>query len=333
MSRTTVLPVRRIEVPTPYGVGPVNLYLIEARPLTLVDAGINTAAARRALERGLGETGRSGRSYAVSEIERILITHAHPDHYGLAQSIAEASGAAIHFPERERRRVGNRAMLYETGRLLMEAGMPLELLLKMDEARKKDPRPGIDHERLLSVHEGDVFAFETLERAGEGFELVAHVMPGHTGGHVVYLEASSATLFAGDQLLPATSPNPLLEPDLDNPGERRASLVEYLDSLRRMAALDLRLVYPGHGPPVEDPGGLIRQTLDHHRRRKAEISEHLGRAPKTPYELARELYPDARGPDVFLSVSEVLAHLDLVVEDGAAEVELRNGVAHYSSTS
>ena len=157
-------------------------------------------------------------------------------------------------------------------------------------------------------------------------------MPGHSGGHFVYSEDRSRTLFAGDQLLPNTSPNPLLEPSLDEPGERRRSLKEYLASLETMAGMNLKLVYPGHGDPVTDPGALIRRTIEHHIKRKAEVAAHLGEQPKSPYEIASEVYPDVSGYDSFLAVSEVVAHLDLVVEDGAAvTTEDESGVIRYAA--
>lgn len=309
-------------MPTPYAVGPVNAYLIEAEPVTLVDAGINMPQAQNALLIGLAEAG-----YFPQAIERILITHAHPDHYGLVHVIQELSGATVYFPEREIARVRDRQMLFEVGRLLVEAGMPLELLFKMDQERKKDrTKPGMSHDEVVPVKHGDRFWFKTH---GHAFELEAHLSPGHTGGHIVYFERESRTLFAGDQLLPDVSPNPLLEPSLDEPGERRRSLKEYLSSLEKMAALDPMVAWPGHGDVVRDPQALITRTIEHHLERKQKVAEHLTAEGKSPYEISREIYPDVGGYDSFLAVSEVVAHLDLVVEDGDAIVEDREGVTVY----
>ncbi len=308
-------------MPTPYAVGPVNAYLIEAEPLTLVDTGINTPEAQNALVLALTAAG-----YFIESLERILITHAHPDHYGLVPYLQEVSGATVYFPEREIARVRDRQMLFEVGRLLMEAGMPLELLFKMDQQRKKDPAPRVPHETVVPVEDGDTFSFTT----GDGsFELQALLMPGHTGGHVVYFEPDSRTMFAGDQLLPDVSPNPLLEPSLDEPGQRRRSLEEYLRSLERMATMEIALAYPGHGDPVSEPQKLIESTIEHHLKRKAAVARLLGPAGKTPYELASEVYPHVTGYDTFLAVSEIVAHLDLVVHDGNAVIEERDGVTYY----
>ena len=312
-------------MPTPYAVGPVNAYLIEAEPLTLIDCGINTPQAQNALLLGITAAG-----FFPQSIERVLITHAHPDHYGLVHIVQELSRATVYFPEREIARVRDRQMLFEVGRLLMEAGMPLELLFQMDQARRSDPRPRLRHDEVVIIRDGDRFAFKGGADVAE-FELVAHLMPGHTGGHVVFHEPRSGVLFAGDQLLPEVSPNPLLEPSLDEPGERRRSLKEYLSSLERMGAMGLDLVYPGHGDPVTDPTALIRRTIDHHGARKTVVAELLTAESKTPYEIAQELYPDVSGYDSFLAVSEVVAHLDLVVEDGHAEIVENNGVTFYRS--
>lgn len=315
--------VTRIEMPTPYAVGAVNAYLIDAEPLTLIDAGINTPDGRDALLAGFDAA-----KTAISDVRRVLITHAHPDHYGLSHLFQDA-GAEVFFPAKEIARVRDRQMLFDTGRLLFEAGMPLELLKEMNEQRKKAPRGGVDHGSVIPLHDGDKFAFSSEERS---FEMTALHMPGHTGGHMVFHEAATRTLFAGDQLLPDVSPNPLIEPSLETPGERRRSLKEYLHSLERMAAMDLTLAYPGHGAPVEDPPALITSTIEHHLKRKTELAGRLGDEGRTPYDLSQEMYPNVTGPDVFLAVSEVVAHLDLVVEDGGAHLEERDGLTFYRAS-
>lgn len=308
----------RIETPTPYPIGPVNAYLIRAEPVTLVDSGLGTDESRFLLIEGISEAG-----LRLGDIERILVTHGHPDHYGLVHDIAELSGAQIYFPAKELPRLtGGRALLEAWGRLLIEAGMPMEALLEMDERRRSQPRPRLEPDEVTPVEDGDRFGFE-------GFELVTCSSPGHTGGHVVYLEPARRVLLAGDQLLPDVSPNPLLEPSVDEPGVRRRSLLEYLDSLEKMAAMDLVLAYPGHGQAVTDPSALIKRTIAHHLRRKRRVAAHLDATPRSPFELARVLYPNVVGNDVFLAVSEVVAHLDLVVEDRLAEVRHQDGIALY----
>lgn len=310
-------------MPTPYAVGPVNAYLILGEPITLVDAGFNMPQAQNALFLELAAA-----NLFPESIQRVLITHAHPDHYGLLHVIQDRSHATVYFPAGEIRRVRDQQMFMEVGRLLMEAGMPLELLFKMDQRRQNEPRPKMKHDEVVPITGGETF---DVTVGGETVSLETHHMPGHTGGHVVYFDPSTRTLFAGDQLLPNTSPNPLLEPSLDEPGERRRSLKEYLGSLDRMHEMDPAIAYPGHGDPITDPRALIEWTIEHHDKRKVTIAGHLDGAGKTPYQLAEELYPDKIGYEAFLAVSEVVAHLDLIVDDGDAVIEERDGVTYYSA--
>ena len=76
--------IHRISVPTPFYVGPVNVYLIEEDPLTLIDAGPRDDASLAALRSGLAQLG-----HKLSDIKRIIISHAHADHYGLAKVVSE----------------------------------------------------------------------------------------------------------------------------------------------------------------------------------------------------------------------------------------------------
>lgn len=95
--------------------------------------------------------------------------------------------------------------------------------------------------------------------------------------------------------------------------------------------MDISLAYPGHGAPVRGPQKLIESTIEHHLKRKAAVAQRLGPSGKTPYDIAQEVYPHVTGYDSFLAVSEIVAHLDLVVHDGNAVVEERDGVTYYRS--
>jgi glyoxylase-like metal-dependent hydrolase (beta-lactamase superfamily II) len=308
----------RIIVPTPYAVGPANVYVFPDGPITLFDCGPNTPATENALLLGLAAI-----SLAPEQIGRIVISHAHPDHYGMAPHLREISGATILVGEGDLPKLADHSMLVATGRLLLQAGMPMEQLIEMGERERKlgsQIRPEV--EEASPLRDGDRVAFE-------GFELEVLHLPGHTAGHICLYHHESGVLFSGDTLLLDISPNPLIEPDPMDPTERRRSLIEYLESLDRLSTLRLTTVFPGHGPPIEDPGAVIEEMRTHHRRRTETLATMLEDEGKSGWQLANELFPRLEGFDNFLAVSEVVAHIDLLVDQGLAEPVVRDGVTHY----
>jgi glyoxylase-like metal-dependent hydrolase (beta-lactamase superfamily II) len=311
----------RIVVPTPYAVGPANVYVFTADPITLFDCGPNTPATQTALMLGLGSVG-----VRPEQIARIVISHAHPDHYGMAPRLREISGARILVGQRDLPKLADGSMLVATGKLLLEAGMPMEEVVDMGKRERTlgDLRPEVEGPEPL--HEGDRLAFD-------GFELEVLHLPGHTAGHVCLLDRAEGILFSGDTLLLDISPNPLIEPDPADTSERRQSLVEYLSSLDRLASLPLRTVYPGHGGVIEDPDAVIESMRAHHRERTEALHRLLDDRGKSAWQLAGELFPRLEGFDNFLAVSEVVAHIDLLVLDGRAQPITRDGVTYYRRPS
>jgi glyoxylase-like metal-dependent hydrolase (beta-lactamase superfamily II) len=308
----------KIVVPTPYAVGPANVYVFPDEPTTLFDCGPNTPATENALFLGLAAMG-----VAPEQIARIAISHAHPDHYGLAPRLREMSAARILVGELDLPKLRDRSMLVATGRLLLQEGMPMEELVEMGERERKlgsQILPDVDD--ASGLRGGDRLRFD-------GFELEVLHLPGHTAGHICLYHRESGILFSGDTLLLDISPNPLIEPDPMDPTERRRSLVEYLESLDRLSELRLSTVFPGHGPPIEDPAVVIEEMRAHHRRRTHTLAEMLDAPGKSAWQLANELFPRLHGFDNFLAVSEVVAHMDLLVDRSVAQPVARKGVTYY----
>ncbi len=321
----TDLPIETLSLPTPYAVGPVNAYAIVAEPMTLIDAGVNTVDAENALKLGFAAKG-----LFVESVEQILVTHGHPDHYGLIPTIRKVSMAKAYMSEDEIARITDDRTKWELGRLLVEAGFPQELLIDMAERdRVMRKVHQVTQLECLPVRDGDRFPI------GD-FELVAVSLPGHTGGHLGYLEPDRKVMFAGDTLLSHVSPNallePILEPEGEVPAQRRRSLKQYLDSLDKLQSLELSAVYPGHGPVITDVDATIQYMREHHLRRLEVIEQRLGRQGKTAYAISKELYPNVNGYDHFLAVSEVIGHLDVLVEQERAYPETRDdGVEYFCS--
>src|SRR5580704_5834942 len=119
--------IQRIIVPTPFKVGPVNVYLIEEDPLTIIDTGPHTDEAIRALKDGLSDLGHS-----MASIKRIILSHAHADHFGMARLIAEESGARVYIHSWDAPGVVVNEDTAPFKRLLAGVGVPAEMLDRME---------------------------------------------------------------------------------------------------------------------------------------------------------------------------------------------------------
>lgn len=277
----------------------------------LVDAGIDTPAARRALRagaRGLG-IGRGG-------LAGVALTHAHIDHYGLAGAARAWGDAPLALHAREdalaRRFVhgwpDDRPGVAETFRAV---GMPSALAESLLAASDR-------------IHTRYTYWTPDLLLEGErgvlpGAAAWAWILtPGHSPGHVVLYHAAERVLIAGDHVLPRISPNIGADLYAENP------LADYLASLRALRALPVDLVLPSHGAPFADLAGRIDQILAHHDGRNAAVVEALA-CPRTALEVALALFPGLP-PDSFLhAVREVRAHLLYLRGTGALDRDVRDG--------
>lgn len=314
-----------IELPTPFPVGPITVYLAEpptsqpGEPLTLIDTGPLTDETQVALEAGLQHLG-----YALTDLDRILITHAHADHFGLAANLVAASGAQVLTHPWNTSALGDyradrdrRVAFY--GGMLRQAGVPEEILRAVGRATR-----GVDrYARPVTVDrtldEGD-----TLRLAGRDWQ-VLHT-PGHAAGLVCLYEPASQTLLSSDHLLADISSNPVVEPPPLGHTERLRSLALYTKSLQRVAAMEIERALPSHGPVIHDVAGLVRQRLAFHQRRMARVLDALRGGAHTTWDVTHTLFPNLSPLDIFLAVSEVIGHLDLLEMEGGIVGEESDGV-------
>jgi glyoxylase-like metal-dependent hydrolase (beta-lactamase superfamily II) len=325
-----VLPdLYQLEIPTPFPVGPVNIYVARApEGLTLVDCGPRTREARVALDAGLAALGSS-----VHDVRRILVTHAHADHYGLAASIAADAppGARVfthpfNRPTLEAYDQERKRHMAFYADLLRVSGVPEETRRAIERARQ-----GIgDYAERIPVA-GDLNDGDALALAGREWR-VLHT-PGHSSGLVCLYEPQSRTLLSNDHLLRDISSNPLVEPPPPGRAERFKSLVEYLRQMQRVAAMDVSIAWPGHGEPIHDVPGLVRQRVEFHARRAGRILELLDGHRLTTYQVVRPLFPRLDSINFFLAISEVLGHLELLELEGRVQPAQRNGVTIWQATT
>jgi glyoxylase-like metal-dependent hydrolase (beta-lactamase superfamily II) len=313
-----------ISVPTPFYVGPVNVYLIAEEPVTLIDTGPKTKEAIEALREGLRRA-----HFRVSDIRRIVLTHAHEDHCGLAHALRdEAKDAEVLVHGWE---TGHRAarLEYEEHRtLLVRAGVPAEDIKSL-RAMYEGVRAYAD---ALEDGEYDELVDEAEIEFATGSLRVIHT-PGHTPGSCSFLREADRTIFAGDCVLKRITPNPILSPDPVDPSRRFSSLAEYMVSLARLRSLAPTLVHGGHGEPVTDYEELFNRYLRAIRERQAEVIRLVPKTGATAWDLAREMFPGTDDVHRFLAVSEAVAHLDLAHSEGKLAVELSDGREVYRKHS
>lgn len=291
----------------PFELRHVNVYVLrDGDGYTLIDTGLRTAESRAAFEASL-QAARIG----LKQIRRILITHIHPDHFGLAGELRERTGArlVIHRLEvalMEPRYARAEDLVQEVGRWLDVNGVPAEACEFLQTA-------SMAAREFVSVVSPDVL-LEGAERLPvDGEDLVAVWTPGHSPGHCVFYWPARKLLFSGDHLLLKISPNIGLHPQ-----SSADPLDDYLASLRRVEALAIDEVLPAHGPSFGEPRGRVAQIVQHHQERLATVLR-LATAPQTGWELAAGLFPGIAERNVFhqrLALQETLAHCQSLGQAG-----------------
>jgi glyoxylase-like metal-dependent hydrolase (beta-lactamase superfamily II) len=308
--RTPLAPgIHRLALPTPFLVGRVNCYLIEGDPLTLIDTGPNSGKTLDELERGLAALGRR-----VEDLGRIVITHQHIDHLGLLEILTRRSGAEVCAlaslaPYLGSWRESATADDEYASAVMRRHGVPDDLataLAAVGAAFRAFGSPGTVT-RPLS--EGDELVL------GERRFTVLH-RPGHSPSDTVFWDEAHGLLIGGDHLLPHISSNPLVSRPLDgSTPDPCGALVTYVASMRATRELPVELVLPGHGEPVTDHAGLIDERLRMHERRAEKILRLLDGEPQNAFEIANRMWGNVAVTQAFLTISEVLGHLGLLMAD------------------
>ncbi len=319
--------IHRLAIPTPFQVGRINAYLIEDSPLTLVDSGPNSAKALDELEQALAAHG-----HRVEDIELQVVTHQHIDHFGLASILARRSGAEVAALDRLAPFLavyGQEAELDDSfaERTMLRHGIPPEIVTALRAVSASFRAWGSAVEVTRPLADGGELALRdrTLR--------VLH-RPGHSPSDTVFLDESRSLMLAADHLIAHISSNPLLARPLgaeaDFKGPRPQALVTYIESLQKTRELELELVLPGHGRPITDHVALIDERFRLHRRRAQKIHGLIAAQPRTAHEIAQELWGNVAVTQAYLTLSEVLGHVDLLLNEGSVvEEEDGAGVVRF----
>jgi len=317
--------VMRIPTPTPFPVGDINSYVIEDSTrrgeLTLIDTGVKSTAAFEALRKAFKEYG-----YSLEQVRRILVTHAHMDHYGQALRLREISGATVYASELE----GERMKTHWSPSAQRD-----ERILAAFERWGVPPQVARSDAGMsdLSKQLQDPMDVDVVLGEGDRVEIgdwTLEVMdtPGHCEGHIVFYERDTRVLFSGDHLLTDISPVPLLSFPKREGEPRPKSLARFMQSLVKVEALDCEITFPSHGDVILDHRKLIAGYRLHHERRALQLARMLAAGPRTAFELATQMFPRHYATQLFLVLSEVIGHLDILVDEGTVRIEEKAGVEY-----
>jgi glyoxylase-like metal-dependent hydrolase (beta-lactamase superfamily II) len=311
--------IHLMAVPTPFLVGRVNCYLIEDDPLTLVDTGPNSGKSLDELERALAELG-----HRIEDLGLIVITHQHMDHLGLLEIIARRSGAEVAAldvlgPYLEDFSASAAADDEFSMAVMRRHGVPAELATALGSVGAAFRAFGSSGHVSVALRDGSKLTLRDRT-------LIARHRPGHSPSDTVFWDERRQILIAGDHLLARISSNPLVSRPLAGAGgtaspaaaDRPHALIEYMASLRRTREMPARLVLGGHGPPVRDHAALIDERFRMSERRAAKVRRLLENGPQTAYDIASQVWGNVAVTQAFLTISEVLGHLDLLIADGRA---------------
>ena len=308
-------------MPLPFeGLDRVNAYaLSDDDGITLIDCGI--------FQEGLGasplEDALRASGAALTDIRRLVITHPHPDHYGLAGLLVEKTGCELWMHADARadldvyRDPG--AAADKLSAALARHGVPSSEL--RDLRAYEDWRPFISGVVEASHWlEGD----ETLTAGARSWHVV-HT-PGHDGAHICLWSEADGLLISGDTLLSSITPH------VDHRGELGPDpLGDFLASLGRLEELDPTLALPGHGRPFAAGAERARAISAHHQRRLGSILQVIRRRARTAADVAQEVF----GPELLdfqrrLAVGETIAHLEYLRLRSEAKLSEEDGIYFYT---
>ncbi|HKO38619.1 MAG TPA: MBL fold metallo-hydrolase [Solirubrobacterales bacterium] len=317
--------IHRLAIPTPFAVGRVNCYLIEDEPLTLVDTGPNSGKALDELTARLTERGHS-----IGDLELIVVTHQHIDHLGLVEILVEHSGAEVAALGAAAERLAafeedaekDDAFAVE---VMLRNGIPEDVTVALRSVSRSFRSWGSHVSVTRPLDDGG-----TLELADRRLEVLHR--PGHSPSDTVFWDAQRQILIAADHLLPKISSNPLITRPLDGSSKRTQALVTYIESLKKTQEMPAAIVLPGHGEPIADHVELIDSRLAGHDRRKEKVHRLIAERPRNAYELAQALWGNVAVTQAFLTLSEVIGHADLLVNEGRVREVDDGSVIRYEAS-
>jgi glyoxylase-like metal-dependent hydrolase (beta-lactamase superfamily II) len=293
------VPARPIVIETEWDIGPVAAYLLPDEPVTLIDSGVDTPNGRSAITEALAACGLK-----PEDVERVLVTHMHSDHFGGATWLQEVSGCEVLLHPTDLSMLASVNSKDAAREMLMPLGFNEALFAKFTE-HEWTWRPPV---------------FGPLGERYGSLRVEHH--PGHSPGHVWIVEENTGAIFIGDYLLANMPTNAGMEIDHSQPMGRAPLLEQYNAGLRELRERDVPLLLPAHGPPITDHVALIDKRLAKSDRRTRHVLEGLSSGgPTTALALGKKLW-GSRVENNWEVLADLVGRLDLLVAEGRASSQM-----------
>ena len=321
--------VHQIKSPGPSGASwPTNVYVIEGGDgHILVDSGWDSQESLWALQEGI-----KAANLKLRDIKRVVITHIHPDHYGLSTKLKQICGAQVAIHRIDAGFISPRYedfadLIKKTEELLRQNGVPQDELPQLKEASLWMNKYVTPDSPEVMLEDGDIIS-------NGSFELEVLWTPGHSPGHICLYERERKFILTGDHILYDTTPHVGFNPlSGDNP------LGDYVSSLKKLERLKVNFILPGHGPLFNALGLRTEKILQHHEDRKSAIMKSLRNGLQTAYAIAQQIpwmtdqgdtaFRDLSVWDKRMAVTETLAHLKLLIEEDKVSNVDMDGASLY----
>lgn len=320
--------IYQVKVPIPNNpLGYLNCYLIEGKDgWVMVDTGWYTPDAFSSLEAGLKDLGLS-----LADIATMIVTHVHPDHFGLAGKIKQISPKTELLTHRwesdliESRYLKFSELQDKMGAMLQRHGVPPADLSALQSASM----PTLQFV-TMTFPDRVLYGGEIITTGIYDLEVIW--TPGHSPGHICLYEPQNQFLFSGDHILPSITPNISYHVQSgDNP------LGDYVNALQKLQNLPVAKVLPAHEHIFTDLRTRIEQIVSHHQRRKVEMQQAIAEEPHNAYEISSQITWEVPGlvweqfPALHKrsAVMETIAHLECMRWEGKIQRIIKDNSVSY----
>lgn len=305
--------IYQVTIPLPFRLNHVHCYLTrQEKGWTILDAGLN----RPETEKTWQEAFEHHNIKPQTDIDKVILTHYHPDHLGFSSGLQEWTQAPVFMSEKGQflaQTIWQPSSYEKLYKFFHNHGVPRQLVNQMS-----------DYDKGFQSFIRPPVQFDTIEE-GQKVQLgeltyEAILTGGHAEGHLCFYSQEEKVFLGGDHILRRITPNI----SYYGYGEKNPLQV-YIDSLKKLQTLDISIVIPGHGPVFHDAQERILEILHHHEERLEIVLDHVG-GERTAYQVCQSLFHrELTLHEQRFAMGETLAHLYYLVAKG--EINKKIGVS------